>query len=277
MARIRTIKPELPQSASLGRVSREARLCFILLFTLADDAGRLRGEPRMLASLLYPYDDDAKDCIDVWLDELHAEQCIARYTHEGQRYLCLTKWASHQRIDHAAKSKLPGPDDPSSVAHVREESRGVASPISEHASGAETFSQEGKGSEEGIKEGTKEWSGTRTRTQAPGALDGTLPRDHLDHAWCGSRFCLEPKTLARLERRYGDGARERVPEFLRGVDARLGSDRAYGGPLWLEKHFDAWLVAQGRVDAPPSVTVATAPRTGTLEQRLAAVAARRTT
>ena len=60
MARIRTIKPEFPHSESMGRVSREARLCFILLWTIADDAGRLRGNSRMLASLLYPYDDDAK-------------------------------------------------------------------------------------------------------------------------------------------------------------------------------------------------------------------------
>ena len=42
MGRIRTIKPEFPQSESMGRVSRDARLTFILLWTMADDAGRLR-------------------------------------------------------------------------------------------------------------------------------------------------------------------------------------------------------------------------------------------
>ena len=60
MARIRTIKPEFPQSESMGRVSRDARLCFVMLWTIADDSGRLRGNSRMLASLLFPYDDDAK-------------------------------------------------------------------------------------------------------------------------------------------------------------------------------------------------------------------------
>ena len=76
MARIRTIKPEFPQSESMGRVSREARYCFIMLWTLADDSGRLRGNSRMLASLLYPYDDDAGALISGWLDELEREGCV---------------------------------------------------------------------------------------------------------------------------------------------------------------------------------------------------------
>ncbi len=46
MARIRSIKPEFPQSESMGNVSRDARLTFIQLWTLADDSGRLRGSSR---------------------------------------------------------------------------------------------------------------------------------------------------------------------------------------------------------------------------------------
>jgi hypothetical protein len=49
VGRIRTIKPEFPQSESMDRVSREARLLFVLLWTVADDAGRLRTAPRLLA------------------------------------------------------------------------------------------------------------------------------------------------------------------------------------------------------------------------------------
>jgi len=50
----------------MGRISREARLCFIMLWTVADDAGRLRGNSRMLASLLYPYDNDATKRMEGW-------------------------------------------------------------------------------------------------------------------------------------------------------------------------------------------------------------------
>ena len=107
MARIRTIKPEFPHSESMGRVSRDARLCFIMLWTLADDAGRLRGNSRMLASLLYPYDDDAKDLMDGWLSELSTEGCIARYEVQGTSYVHIVAWLDHQKIDRPSESKLP--------------------------------------------------------------------------------------------------------------------------------------------------------------------------
>lgn len=122
MARIRTIKPEFPQSESMGRVSRESRLCFILLFTLADDAGRLRGNSRMLSSLLYPYDDDAKKHIESWLSELHKEQCITRYEIEGDQYIQLNKWLQHQKIDKPSQSKIPPPDNSVEFAKPREDS-----------------------------------------------------------------------------------------------------------------------------------------------------------
>ncbi|WP_050996281.1 MULTISPECIES: hypothetical protein [Bradyrhizobium] len=75
MARIRTIKPEFPQSETIGKLSREARLLFIQLWTLADDEGRARAASRMLASLLYPYDDDAPGLMDDWLAQLEHHGC----------------------------------------------------------------------------------------------------------------------------------------------------------------------------------------------------------
>ncbi len=123
MARIRTIKPEFPQSESMGRVSRDARLTFVLLWTLADDAGRLRGNSRMLASLLFPYDDDAKGRIDDWLLELEREHCVQRYTVEGDAYLQVTNWELHQRIDRPTPSKIPTFDERTrALAKPREDS-----------------------------------------------------------------------------------------------------------------------------------------------------------
>lgn len=115
MARIRTLKPELPQSESLGRVSRDARLLFLLLFTVVDDSGRTRGSSRMLASVLFPYDDDAPALIDEWLDELDREGCTRRYVIEGQTYLDIPKWLNHQRIDKPTDSKLPKFDESSRI------------------------------------------------------------------------------------------------------------------------------------------------------------------
>jgi hypothetical protein len=107
MARIRTIKPEFPQSESMGRVSRESRYCFILLWTLADDSGRLRGNSRMLASLLFPYDLDAGKLIDKWLGELEQEKCLIKYAVEDDTYIQICNWLKHQKIDRPSASKIP--------------------------------------------------------------------------------------------------------------------------------------------------------------------------
>lgn len=121
MARIRSIKPEFPHSESMGEISREARLCFIMLWTIADDSGRLRGNSRMLASLLYPYDNDAPKLIDRWLTELQGVNCIIRYQVDGNNYIEICNWLIHQKIDKPSRSKLPSFDDSSRIlANPRE-------------------------------------------------------------------------------------------------------------------------------------------------------------
>lgn len=119
MARIRTIKPEFPQSESIGRLSRDARLLFIQIWTLADDEGRARASSRGLASALYPFDDDVRDLIDGWLCELQRERLITRYEVEGSTYLEVNNWRKHQKIDRPSKSRLPGFDEASRVFDER--------------------------------------------------------------------------------------------------------------------------------------------------------------
>jgi len=121
MARIRTIKPEFPQSESMGRVSRDARLLFIQLWTLCDDEGRSRGDARLIKGLLYPYDEVTLAEVDTWLDELEREKCLVRYVAEGSRYLAICNWLMHQKIDKPSKSKVPAYVPP--VANPREGSR----------------------------------------------------------------------------------------------------------------------------------------------------------
>lgn len=132
MARIRTIKPEFPQSTSMGRVSRDARLFFILMWTLADDAGRLRGDSRMLARTLYPYDDGeeghiqtSRSDVEGWLTELEGEGCLVRYEVDGTTFIQIANWLIHQKIDKPSKSKIPPPPESSrSFANTRERSSG---------------------------------------------------------------------------------------------------------------------------------------------------------
>lgn len=107
MARIRSIKPEFAQSETIGALSRDARLLFVQLWTIVDDAGRARANSRVLAMTLYPFDDDALNLIEGWLQELEDQGCIRRYLVEGKPYLDIPKWLTHQKIDGPSKSKLP--------------------------------------------------------------------------------------------------------------------------------------------------------------------------
>lgn len=105
----------------MGRISRESRLCFLLLFTIADDYGKLRGNSRMLASLLYPYDDDAARLIEEWLTQLEQQNCIIRYQIDSAHYIKIVNWEAHQKVDRPTLSKIPDPREDS--CHPREESR----------------------------------------------------------------------------------------------------------------------------------------------------------
>jgi hypothetical protein len=60
MARTRIIKPGFSLSGSKGRVSREARLLFVLLWTAVDDEGCANDNlPGLAALLFYPCDRGA--------------------------------------------------------------------------------------------------------------------------------------------------------------------------------------------------------------------------
>ena len=156
MGRIRTIKPEFPQSESMGKISRDARLLFIQMWTLADDSGRLRGNSRMLASLLYPYDNDVPDLIDKWMSELVSEKCIVCYLgNDGAHYVSICRWKDHQKIDKPTVSKLP---DPNSCTPL-EPSREVANP--RESSSTDLGSRKGPGED---LEGDQDQEGTECAT-----------------------------------------------------------------------------------------------------------------
>lgn len=124
MARIRSLKPEMWSSESVGRLSRDARLLLVSLITQVDDDGRIRASSRGLASLIYPFDADAVDLIDGWLAELQAEGMFIRYMADGSTYGHLPKFKQHQKIDHPTASKLPAFTEV--LANPRESSRILA-------------------------------------------------------------------------------------------------------------------------------------------------------
>jgi hypothetical protein len=107
MARARTIKPHFMRSRSMRAVSGMARLTFIQLWLIADDAGRLTAFPLSLARRLYPGDAEAAGLLPGWLDELEGQHCIERYTVDETDYLRIVNWRRHQKIYHPTPSRLP--------------------------------------------------------------------------------------------------------------------------------------------------------------------------
>lgn len=171
MARIRSIKPEFQNSGSMGRVSRDARLTFILLWPQCDDAGRMRADSRMLASTLFPYDEDAPKLIDGWLIELENEGCIVRYEHNKDKYLAVVNFF-HQKIDRPSPSKLPPP--PEQKKKKTKASSREKAPNDTRASADHSSLDQGR---EGIKEGIKDQGGEKVgaEPQAAHALAITDP------------------------------------------------------------------------------------------------------
>ena len=105
MPRLRIIRPNYTQLPAVGRLSREARLLHILLWPVADDAGRLRLDPDQLVEQLYPFDEDASFLLPSWLDELERERCIERYAIDGAAYLPRRELAP--AAEHSASQTQP--------------------------------------------------------------------------------------------------------------------------------------------------------------------------
>ena len=108
MARIRTIKPELPRDKKLATVSLAARYTFVLLISQADDEGYVSGEPRELLASLYPHDSNVSEAtLEGWISgELGGAGMIEMLDGKDGRLVRLTNWKSHQRIDHPSPSRL---------------------------------------------------------------------------------------------------------------------------------------------------------------------------
>jgi hypothetical protein len=103
------VKPEIWADERIGRISRDARLLFVGLITMADDHGRLRALPLGILGHVFPHDLDAPRKLDRWLGELEAVGLIVSYRQAGMPYIALPNWTKHQRVNRASNSELPAP------------------------------------------------------------------------------------------------------------------------------------------------------------------------
>lgn len=118
MARIRTIKPEFWTDEKMSLLDVTTRLVFLGIISLADDAGRLVDNVKLLDGQLFPNTDDS--CRDA-LDTLARMGRILRYRSEsGQGLIQVVRWEAHQKVDKPSKYVLPAPSDAAIAQAVAE-------------------------------------------------------------------------------------------------------------------------------------------------------------
>ena len=108
MARIRTIKPEFCTSEQVVECSPTARLLFVLMWTHCDDQGVHPDSARQLKMRCFPADDFTTADMEGFVNELVNVGLLGRFEAEGQRFLYVTGWKRHQKIDKPTR-KYPAP------------------------------------------------------------------------------------------------------------------------------------------------------------------------
>jgi hypothetical protein len=111
MARIRTIKPEFWSSGQVLECSPNARLLFLGMLNFADDEGRIQNSPKSLKAQIFPADPFTIADIEGMIVELSANDLVMPYEVDGKRYLQITGWKKHQRIDKPQPPKHPPPPE----------------------------------------------------------------------------------------------------------------------------------------------------------------------
>lgn len=95
----RMIYTKIWTSEQFGKLSDRAKLLFIGSITLADDDGRLRGNPAYLRGQVFPYDENMAVSEVLRLrNEVEKSGLISVYSIDGCEYIQHPKWTDYQII-----------------------------------------------------------------------------------------------------------------------------------------------------------------------------------
>jgi hypothetical protein len=112
MPRSRVIKPEFWNDEKLAKVSRDARLTFIGVWTCSDDFGVTKGNEAWLKSQIYPYEDGIKlSKFEEWLGELEELKVIIPFKFHEEKFYYIKNFSKHQKVDHPSKNRNPEPPE----------------------------------------------------------------------------------------------------------------------------------------------------------------------
>src|SRR5574337_609623 len=128
MARQRFIWPTIWDDPDIGRLSSDARLLYIGCFSLADDDGRILGDPVFLRTQIFRYRSMSDGRVTALRDEVAgACKSFVVYTKDGSDYIAFANWSEFQKPKYPRPSKLPPPPGRRKSARLSQNSSGNGS------------------------------------------------------------------------------------------------------------------------------------------------------
>lgn len=223
MARIRSVKPEIRRSLTVSAWPYPVRWTFVGLPGYLDDAGRGHDDVRLLKAELYPLDDDmtAKK-LDSHLERIAASGPLCRYQVDGQRYLHITSWAEHQRVNRPSPSRIP--PCPLHEADVNAHG-GLTEPSLPSRAPAE---QGREGSREGSRESSSREAVNPPASPSPTTTDDDPAQQLLQEHLLATGHRPSAGTIQQLLERIVECLARATPEQTRDALARY-RDRAASG------------------------------------------------
>lgn len=92
------INPSIWESTKISRLSRDARLLFIGMFSNADDDGYFRADTRAIRKAIFGMDDLSVDQVGKWVEEVKSMSSVHFYEVEEEQYAHFTNWTKHQTL-----------------------------------------------------------------------------------------------------------------------------------------------------------------------------------
>ena len=130
------------EDPSVAKMSRDERLLFIGMISVADDEGRLNAAPSRLLGEIFPNDNGEVTAkrVKQWRDAIcEKNPNVLLYTVDDVEYIQLLRWEEYNRPSHASASKLPAPKtsmlDTETLSIVRKNSPGSSPEVHRKSSG----------------------------------------------------------------------------------------------------------------------------------------------
>lgn len=171
MPRIRTIKPEFWSDEKLGPLTAIDRLTFLGLISMADDAGRLLDNVKIIDAFVFP--ETSETCRESLATLSRLGRIIRGKTSSGQAVIQISNWTKHQKVDK--------PNNKSCLPALVDSDESNSNEVSENTDGSSIRESVANESRERREEPTNDSRGPRVTTydQRPTTNDhGPTTDDH---------------------------------------------------------------------------------------------------